>query len=97
MSGKKHICLVVFYFFIIQVVHKLYKAACGYTEWKANHNPDFKPWLNPDQNKLPMVNKDDLEFNNYVENQAEEEEQESEVIGDDPETYSSEDNLDEFL
>lgn len=44
-----------------------------------------------------MVNKDDLELNNYVESQTEEEQQESEVIGEDPDNYSSEDNLDEFL
>lgn len=24
----------------------MYEAACGYSAWKANNNPDFKPWSN---------------------------------------------------
>jgi len=80
-----------------QVVYKLHKAACGYKEWKQNHRPEYKPWLYPEQNKLPLINKDDLESNNYVENQCDEVQQETEVIGEDPGTYSSEDNLEDYL
>ena len=26
-----------------------------YNDWKVSHKADFKPWLNPEQNTLPLV------------------------------------------
>jgi predicted metal-dependent peptidase len=49
---------------------------------------------------LPIVKKEDLEYTEFVYTQSEQEQatkQEAEDIGDDTETYSSEDNLDDFL
>lgn len=48
-----------------QVISKLHKACIGYDEWKASNNPTYKPWLHPEQNTLPVLNKADiLQINN---------------------------------
>ncbi|XP_030068531.1 START domain-containing protein 10-like [Microcaecilia unicolor] len=38
-----------------KAMKKIYKAGLKYTEWKRKHNPEFKPWLYPEQNTLPSV------------------------------------------
>ena len=82
------------------MVHKLHKATVGYREWKEKHSPEYKPWLKPEQNTLPMIKKEDLEYTEFVYGESEQEqetEQLAEDIGEDTETYSSEDNLEDFL
>lgn len=43
-----------------KVISKLHKACTGYDEWKASNNPTYKPWLHPEQNALPVLNKADI-------------------------------------
>ncbi|XP_029439678.1 START domain-containing protein 10-like isoform X3 [Rhinatrema bivittatum] len=38
-----------------KAMKKIYKAGLKYTEWKRKHNPEFKPWVYPEQNTLPSV------------------------------------------
>lgn len=38
-----------------KVLKKISKACHKYPEWKAKNNPQLKPWLNPEQNKLPTI------------------------------------------
>ncbi|XP_078496300.1 START domain-containing protein 10-like [Lissotriton helveticus] len=38
-----------------KVLKMIYKACINYPAWKKTHNPDFKPWLNPEQNTLPSI------------------------------------------
>ena len=35
-------------------------AARNYTEWKSKHNPNYKPWIRTEQNKLPLANVEDF-------------------------------------
>jgi hypothetical protein len=35
-------------------MQKLHTACANYNDWKASNKPEFKPWLNPDQNPLPL-------------------------------------------
>lgn len=42
------------------MISKLHKACTGYDEWKASNNPTYKPWLHPEQNALPVLNKADI-------------------------------------
>ena len=48
-----HICSS----YILQFMQKIHTACVNYNKWKASNNPEFKPWLNPDQNPLPLVSK----------------------------------------
>ncbi|XP_031550951.1 START domain-containing protein 10-like [Actinia tenebrosa] len=82
-----------------KVIHKLHKATMGYKEWKENHSPEYKPWLKPEQSTLPVIKKEDLEYTELVFESEQEQDtmQEQEDIGNDTETYSSEDNLDDIL
>uniref|UniRef100_A0A8C5MJF1 START domain-containing protein 10 n=1 Tax=Leptobrachium leishanense TaxID=445787 RepID=A0A8C5MJF1_9ANUR len=43
-----------------KILRKLHKACVQYPAWKKNHQPEFKPWLNPEQNTLPRMSLDDL-------------------------------------
>ncbi|XP_053098759.1 START domain-containing protein 10-like isoform X1 [Hemicordylus capensis] len=38
-----------------KAMKKIYKAGLKYPEWKRKHNPDFKPWVYPEQNTLPSI------------------------------------------
>uniref|UniRef100_A0A8C9F6L0 START domain-containing protein n=1 Tax=Pavo cristatus TaxID=9049 RepID=A0A8C9F6L0_PAVCR len=38
-----------------QMLKKLHKACVQYPAWKQQHNVNMKPWLHPEQNKLPML------------------------------------------
>lgn len=38
-----------------QAMKKMYKACLKYPEWKLKHNPHFKPWLFPEQSRLPAL------------------------------------------
>ena len=53
--------MVLFYIFSIaygisQVFKQLYSAVSKYEEWKSANDPHYKPWRNPEQNQLPLVN-----------------------------------------
>lgn len=37
-----------------KLLQKLHTASIKYNDWKASNKPEFKPWLNPDQNPLPL-------------------------------------------
>ncbi|KAJ7337993.1 hypothetical protein JRQ81_010519 [Phrynocephalus forsythii] len=43
-----------------KAMKKIYKAGLKYPEWKQRHDPDFKPWVYPEQNVLPNINLADL-------------------------------------
>ena len=47
-------------FFSVQVVSNFRKAAQDYTEWKLKNNPNYKPWIKSEQNKLPLAKKEDF-------------------------------------
>lgn len=38
-----------------KAMKKIYKACLKYPEWKQKHNPGFKPWLYPEQNRLQSI------------------------------------------
>ncbi|NWQ84492.1 STA10 protein, partial [Columbina picui] len=38
-----------------KAMKKMYKACLKYPEWKAKHEPQFKPWLYPEQSRLPPL------------------------------------------
>ncbi|NXK89554.1 STA10 protein, partial [Formicarius rufipectus] len=38
-----------------QAMKKMYKACLKYPEWKQKHDPHFKPWLFPEQSRLPAL------------------------------------------
>nr|CAB3266635.1 PCTP-like protein [Phallusia mammillata] len=42
-------------FFTPKVIYRIHKAARKYVAWKQNHNPRLKPWLWPEQCRLPMA------------------------------------------
>ena len=39
---------------------RIQKACRGYDAWKSKHNPDWKPWLFPEQMTLPRLNLNDI-------------------------------------
>lgn len=39
---------------------KLYKTCLAYEKWYAKNGNAHKPWLEPEHNKLPMLNKSDI-------------------------------------
>jgi len=39
---------------------KLQKACRNYNAWKAEHSPELKPWLFPEQSSLPRLNPADI-------------------------------------
>lgn len=43
-----------------KAMKKINKACLKYSEWKQRHNPNFKPWLYPEQNTLPTMLPSDL-------------------------------------
>lgn len=43
-----------------KVISKLHKACLGYDTWKAENKPTHKPWLCPEQNTLPLLNRADI-------------------------------------
>ncbi|XP_009871038.1 PREDICTED: PCTP-like protein, partial [Apaloderma vittatum] len=38
-----------------KAMKKMYKACLKYPEWKLKHDPHFKPWLFPEQSRLPTL------------------------------------------
>ncbi|NWI13923.1 STA10 protein, partial [Crypturellus soui] len=43
-----------------KAMKKIYKAGLKYPEWKHKHDPEYKPWVYPEQNTLPSVSLDEL-------------------------------------
>ncbi|XP_076811176.1 START domain-containing protein 10-like [Clavelina lepadiformis] len=41
-------------FFTPKVIHRIHKAARKYEVWKRKHNASYKPWLWPEQCRLPL-------------------------------------------
>ncbi|KAL9974023.1 hypothetical protein ACROYT_G020552 [Oculina patagonica] len=78
-----------------KVILKVHKAALGYQAWKALHAPSYKPWIWPEQSILPKLRADDVE--SLSSESPSGSDQEQEVIGDEPNGYSSDDNLDEIM
>jgi hypothetical protein len=39
---------------------KTHKAALKYEKWKAKHNPNYMPWVNPEQIKVPRIDWSDI-------------------------------------
>eukprot|EP00118_Oscarella_pearsei_P024729 m.306675 g.306675 ORF g.306675 m.306675 type:complete len:250 (+) comp41478_c0_seq1:30-779(+) len=39
--------------FAPRIIEQLGRVSCNYKEWKSQHNPDFKPWIFPDQMSPP--------------------------------------------
>ena len=39
-----------------RMLRKLHKACMQYPQWKAQHRPHFKYWLNPEQLMSPKIN-----------------------------------------
>lgn len=74
---------------------KVHKAALGYQAWKSLHAPSYKPWIWPEQSILPKLRLDDVESVSSESTSGSDQEQE--VIGDEPNGYSSDDNLDEIM
>ncbi|XP_048815259.1 START domain-containing protein 10-like isoform X1 [Lagopus muta] len=42
-------------YLVPQMLKKLHKACVQYPAWKQQHNLNMKPWLYPEQNKLPVL------------------------------------------
>lgn len=78
-----------------KIVAKVHKAALEYQAWKALHAPSYKPWIWPEQSILPKLRRDDVE--SVSSESPSGSDQEQEVIGDDPNGYSSDDHLDEIM
>ncbi|NXT17744.1 STA10 protein, partial [Syrrhaptes paradoxus] len=38
-----------------KAMRRMYKACLKYPEWKQRHEPGFKPWLFPEQSRLPAL------------------------------------------
>lgn len=43
-----------------KILRKLHKACLQYPSWKKKNKPEFKPWLNPEQNTLPRISLNEL-------------------------------------
>ncbi|XP_039264918.1 START domain-containing protein 10-like [Styela clava] len=41
--------------FTPKVIHRIHKASKRYPAWKSKHNENLKPWLWPEQNRLPQA------------------------------------------
>ena len=44
----------------LQVLRCVHKAGQNYPEWKGQNSPNHKPWLNPEQSDLPMMDAREL-------------------------------------
>ena len=45
-----------------KMLRKIHKACLHYPQWKSNHRPDQKYWLNPEQMVSPRINLIDVSF-----------------------------------
>lgn len=43
-----------------KVISSFGAAAKNYTEWKLKNNPNYKPWIKSEQNKLPLAKNEDF-------------------------------------
>lgn len=50
-----HSCFPLCFPAFDQMLKKLHKACVQYPAWKQQHNVNMKPWLYPEQNKLPVL------------------------------------------
>lgn len=50
-----HSCFPLCFPAFDQMLKKLHKACVQYPAWKQQHNVNTKPWLYPEQNKLPVL------------------------------------------
>ncbi|ELU12780.1 hypothetical protein CAPTEDRAFT_102229 [Capitella teleta] len=79
-----------------KVMNKIHKAAKGYPKWKAKHNPQWKPWLYPEQMTLPRLQlnqilsiEDQKNAKVIDETNAQEAEEKEEVDGEDSSSLGS--------
>lgn len=42
------------------MIKKMYKACLKYEKWKSKHNPNYKPWYNPEQIRVPKLDLNDI-------------------------------------
>jgi hypothetical protein len=42
------------------MIKKMYKSCLKYPKWKASHNPEFRPWANPECLKIPRIDWADI-------------------------------------
>ncbi|XP_048399607.1 START domain-containing protein 10 [Stegostoma tigrinum] len=76
-----------------KAMKRIYKACLKYPEWKQRHNPNFKPWVYPEQNTLPSVSLSELSLQHAssLENIDESSLSEEKVhISDEEDSYSKE-------
>jgi len=45
---------------IPKFIKKMHKACLKYEKWKAKHNPENKPWVNPELIKIPKIDWSDI-------------------------------------
>ncbi|KAM5125312.1 START domain-containing protein 10-like [Mantella aurantiaca] len=43
-----------------KILRKLHQACVQYPGWKKKNKPEYKPWLNPEQNSLPRISLSEL-------------------------------------
>lgn len=48
-------CLCMRCVWCFQMVKTLHKASVQYLTWKSQHNPNYKPWIYPEQISLPRI------------------------------------------
>lgn len=67
--------------FAPKVINRIYKAAKNYQSWKLKNNPDWKPWINPEQmmSNLSKFNPEDVVETLDISSQDEELEEEGEI------------------
>ena len=51
----------------MKLIKKLHKACGKYDKWKSANKPDYKPWSNPEQIRVPKIDWNDIKDMNLSE------------------------------